>query len=92
MTAKLTPVSTPMRTATALDPDENGEVVDTAPDIQFTVCLCVRFQASHAPHIGLPFNKFFGISSTLLSLVFGTLLLFARSWRFFLCVFCGLWD
>jgi hypothetical protein len=56
------PVSTLMSMATMLDPDENGEVVDqreyrsmigsllyltaTQPDIQFTVCLCARFQAS----------------------------------------------
>jgi hypothetical protein len=61
-TAELKPVLTPMSTATALDPDENGEDVDqreyrsmigsllyltaTRPDIQFTVCLCARFQAS----------------------------------------------
>jgi hypothetical protein len=55
-------VSTLMSTATTLDPNENGEVVDqreyrsmigslpyltaTQTDIQFTVCLCARFQAS----------------------------------------------
>jgi hypothetical protein len=55
-------VSTSMSMATTLDPDENGEAVDqreyksmigsllyltvTLPDIQFTVCLCARFQAS----------------------------------------------
>jgi hypothetical protein len=60
--AELKPVSTPMSTATALDPDENGEALDqreyksmigsllyltaTRPDIQFTVCLCACFQAS----------------------------------------------
>jgi hypothetical protein len=60
--AELKPVLTPMSTATALDPNENGEDVDqreyrsmigsllyltaTRPDIQFTVCLCARFQAS----------------------------------------------
>jgi isopentenyldiphosphate isomerase len=58
----LKPVSTLMSTATLLDPDENGEAVDqreyssmidsllylmvTQMDIQFTVCLCARFQAS----------------------------------------------
>jgi hypothetical protein len=57
--AELKPVSTPMSTAAALDPDENGEAVDqreyksmigsllyltaTRPDIQFTVCLCAHF-------------------------------------------------
>jgi hypothetical protein len=62
--AELKPVSTPMSTATVLDPDKNGEVVDkreyrsmigsllyimaVRPDIQFTVCLCAHFQAS--PH------------------------------------------
>jgi hypothetical protein len=61
---ELKPMSTPMGTATSLDPDENGEVVDqreyrsmidsllylttTRPDIQFAMCLCARFQAS--PH------------------------------------------
>jgi hypothetical protein len=56
------PVSTPMSTTIALDPDEDGEAVDqreyrimidsllyltmTRPNIQFTVCLCARFQAS----------------------------------------------
>ena len=56
------PMSTPMSTTTALDADEDGEPVDqkeyrsmigsllyltaTKPDIQFSVCLCARFQAS----------------------------------------------
>jgi hypothetical protein len=60
--AELKPVSTSMSTTTALDTDENGEVVDqreymsiigsllyltmTRSDIQFVVCLCARFQAS----------------------------------------------
>jgi hypothetical protein len=60
--AELKPVSTPMSTTTVLDPDENGEAVDqreyrsmigsllylmaTRSNIQFTVCLCARFQAS----------------------------------------------
>jgi hypothetical protein len=55
-------VSTPMSMMTPLDLDEDGEAVDqreyksmigsllylmvTRPDIQFAVCLCVRFQAS----------------------------------------------
>jgi hypothetical protein len=59
---ELKPVSTLMSTAAALDPDENGKVIDqreymsmigsllyltmTRPDIQFDVCLCARFQAS----------------------------------------------
>jgi hypothetical protein len=60
--AELKTVSTPMSTATSLGPDEDGETVDqreyrsmidsllyltaTRLDIQFTVCLCSRFQAS----------------------------------------------
>jgi hypothetical protein len=59
---ELKPVSTPMSTATSLDSNENSEAVyqreyrstidsllyftATQPDIQFTVCLCARFQAS----------------------------------------------
>jgi hypothetical protein len=55
-------VSTPMSMATLLGPNEDGETIDqrqyrsmtgsllyltvTRPDIQFTVCLCARFQAS----------------------------------------------
>jgi hypothetical protein len=58
----LKPLSTPMSTTTALDVDEDGEPVDqkeyqsmidsllyltaTRPDIQFSVCLCTRFQVS----------------------------------------------
>jgi hypothetical protein len=60
--AELKPVSTPMSSTASLGPDEDGEVVDqreymsmigsflyltaTQPDIQFTVGLCTRFQAS----------------------------------------------
>jgi hypothetical protein len=56
------PLLTPMSTTMALDEDKEGEVVDqkeyrsmigsllylmtTRPDIQFTVCLCSRFQSS----------------------------------------------
>ncbi|WVZ89572.1 hypothetical protein U9M48_035955 [Paspalum notatum var. saurae] len=56
------PMITPMSTNTALDADEDGEVVGqnefrgmigsllyltaTKPDIQFAVCLCARYQAS----------------------------------------------
>ena len=58
----LSPMTTPMSTSTALDEDTEGVAVDqkeyrsmigsllyltaTRPDIQFTVCLCARFQAS----------------------------------------------
>jgi hypothetical protein len=60
--AELKPVSTPMSYAASLGPDEDGEAVDqrecrsmigsllhltaTRPDIQFTMGLCARFQAS----------------------------------------------
>jgi hypothetical protein len=56
---ELKPMSTPMSTAAALDPDENGGAIDqreyrsmigsllyltvTRPDMQFVVCLCARF-------------------------------------------------
>jgi hypothetical protein len=56
------PLSTPMSTTTTLDADKDGEPVDqkeyrsmidyllyltvTRSDIQFSVCLCARFQAS----------------------------------------------
>ncbi|WVZ64518.1 LOW QUALITY PROTEIN: hypothetical protein U9M48_014020 [Paspalum notatum var. saurae] len=56
------PMTTPMRTNTALDADEDGEAVDqkefrgmigsllyltaTRLDIQYAVCLCARYQAS----------------------------------------------
>ncbi|WVZ79983.1 hypothetical protein U9M48_027503 [Paspalum notatum var. saurae] len=56
------PMTTPMRTNTTLDADEDGEAVDqkefrgmigsllyltaTRPDIQFAVCLCAHYQAS----------------------------------------------
>jgi hypothetical protein len=55
-------MTTPMSTTTTLDADEEGEHVDqkeyrsiigsllylmaTRPDIQFSICLCARFQAS----------------------------------------------
>jgi hypothetical protein len=60
--AELKPMSMSMSTATSLSPDEDGESVDkreymsmigsllyltaTWPNIQFVVCLCMRFQAS----------------------------------------------
>ncbi|WVZ76031.1 hypothetical protein U9M48_024036 [Paspalum notatum var. saurae] len=56
------PMTTPMSTNTALDADEDGEMVDqkefrgmigsllyltaTRPDIQFAICLCAHYQAS----------------------------------------------
>jgi hypothetical protein len=65
--AELKLMSTLMSMTVALDPDENGEAVDQReymsmigsllylmtiqPDIQFTVWLCARFQASlHSSH------------------------------------------
>jgi hypothetical protein len=60
--AELKPLCTPMSSAASLDPDKDGEAVNqrgyrsmigsllylTAirPDIQFTVGMCARFQAS----------------------------------------------
>jgi hypothetical protein len=60
--AELKPMSTLMSMAAVLDPDENGEAIDQREyrsmigsllylmvarlDIQFTVCLCARSQAS----------------------------------------------
>jgi hypothetical protein len=60
--AELNPVSTPMSSTASLGPDEDGEAVEqreyrsmigsllyltvTRSDIQFTVGLCTRFQAS----------------------------------------------
>jgi hypothetical protein len=57
--SELKPVSTPMSTMSSLNPNENGKaanqreyrsiigsllyLMDTWPDIQFTVCLCARF-------------------------------------------------
>ena len=58
----LKPINAPMGTSTNLDADLEGKIVDvkqfrgmigsllyltsSRPDIQFCVCLCVRFQAS----------------------------------------------
>jgi hypothetical protein len=82
------PLSTPMSTTTALDADDDGEAVDqkeyrsmissllyltaTRPDIQFSMCLCARFQASPRTSHGRPSSGSSGIFDTLLSLVFGT--------------------
>ena len=62
------PIMTPMGSTTSLDLDEDGEPVDqkmyrsmigsllylaaSRPDIQFSICLCARFQASpRASHL-----------------------------------------
>ena len=58
----LKPINAPMGTSTTLDADPEGKLIDakqfrgmirsllyltsSRPDIQFFVCLCVRFQAS----------------------------------------------
>ena len=59
----LKPINAPMGTSTNLDADPEGKMVDakqfqgmirsllyltsSRPDIQFSVCLCARFQVSH---------------------------------------------
>jgi hypothetical protein len=66
----------PMSTTTALDVDEEGEHMDqkeyrrmigsllyltaTRPDIQFSVCLCARFQASPRTSHRQAVNHIFG--------------------------------
>jgi hypothetical protein len=74
--AELKPMSTLMSMATVLDLDENGEDVDqreyrskissllyltvTRSDIQFTVCLCVCFQASPSSSHQTTVQRIFG--------------------------------
>jgi hypothetical protein len=69
------PLSTPMSTTTVLDADEDRELVDqkeywsmidsllyltvTRPNIQFSVCLCARFQASPMTSHRLAINRIF---------------------------------
>jgi hypothetical protein len=69
------PLSTPMSTTTVLDADEDRELVDqkeywsmidsllyltvTRPNIQFSVCLCARFQASLMTSHRLAINRIF---------------------------------
>jgi hypothetical protein len=79
---ELKPVSTPKSTTMELDPDETGKGVDqreyrsmigsllyltsTRSDIQFDVCLCVRFQASpHTSHRQVVQRIFRYLKSTL---------------------------
>jgi hypothetical protein len=87
--AKLVP--TPMSTMTTLHPDEDGEAVDqreymsmidsllyltvTRPDIQFIVCLCVRFQASPRCSHQTPIQRIFRYLNTHSNLGFGIPLL-----------------
>jgi hypothetical protein len=82
------PLSTMMSTTTALDADEDEELVDqkeyrsmicsllyltaTRPDIQFSVCLALVFRHHRGLHIGRTSSGSSGIFNTLLSLVFGT--------------------
>jgi hypothetical protein len=82
------PLSTPMSTTTALDVDGGGEPVDqkeyrsmigsllyltaTRPNVQFSVCLCARFQASPRTSHRQAVKRIFRIFNTLLSSVIGT--------------------
>jgi hypothetical protein len=84
--AELKPMSTLMSTATALDPDKNGEAIDqreyksmtgsllyltvTQLDIQFTVHVL-----PHALHIGPQFSESLGILNTHSNLRFGIVVL-----------------
>jgi hypothetical protein len=84
--AKLKPVSTLMCMATLLDPNENGEVSNqreyrsmigsimcittTRLDIQFTMCLCARFESSPCSSHRIAIQRISGISSTHSSLGF----------------------
>jgi hypothetical protein len=79
--AELKPVSTLMSTATALDPDENGEAVDQREyrrmisSLLYLTVTWRAFKLSHALHIGQLFNEFSGISNTHSNLGFGIPLL-----------------
>jgi putative cell wall-binding protein len=84
--AEFKPMSTPMSTATTLDPDENSEAVDqreyrsmigsllyltaTQPDIQFDMCLCACFQASPRNSHRQVIQRSLGISNTHLNVGF----------------------
>jgi hypothetical protein len=93
-------MATPMSMTTALDADEEGEHVDqkdyrsmirsllylmaTRPEIQFSVCLCARFQASpRTSH-----RTYSGTCVTLPTLAFGTPRRLLRRVRFFRREFC----
>jgi hypothetical protein len=72
---ELKPVSTPMSSAASLSPDEDGKAMDqreyksminsllylttTRPDIQFTMGLCARFQASSLSLHRMVVQRFF---------------------------------
>jgi hypothetical protein len=89
-------MATPMSTTTTLDADEEGEQVDqkeyrsmigsllyltaTRPDIQFSVCLCARFQASPRTSHRQALSANSGTCITLLTSAFGTPRLLL--WRF----------
>jgi hypothetical protein len=82
-------MATLMSTTTALDVDEEGEHVDqkeyrsmigsllyltaTRPDIQFSVCLCARFQASPRTSHRQAVKRIFRYLVTLPTSAFGTL-------------------
>jgi hypothetical protein len=84
----LKPLSTPMSMTTVLDTDEDGEPMDhkeyrsmigsllyltaTRPDIQFSVCLCARFQASTRTSHRQAVKRISSIRNTLLTSVFDT--------------------
>jgi hypothetical protein len=89
--AELKLVSTPMSMTTALDPNENDEVVDQMEYRRMigsllylmatrrtfsSLCACVHaFKLPHALHIEQSFSGFLGISNTHLNLECGILLL-----------------
>jgi hypothetical protein len=99
----LTPMIT--TTTLDADEDEDGEPVDqkqyqsmigsllyltpTRPDIQFSLCLCARFQHCRRLHIGRPSSLSLDIFETLLSLVFGTRRPLPFLLLFFGCRLCG---
>jgi hypothetical protein len=90
-------MTTPMSTTTALDADEEGELVDqkeyrsmigsllyltaTRPDIQLSVCLCARFQASLRTASGEAAFQVLASHSRLRPLVL-RVLFFGASWFF----------
>jgi hypothetical protein len=60
-----------MKNGDAIDQREYGSMIGSLlyltmirPNIQFAVCLCARFQASHTLHIGKPLSGSLGISNT----------------------------
>jgi hypothetical protein len=82
------PLSTPMSTTTALDTDEDGGPVDqkeyrsmigsllyltaTRPDIQFSLCLCARFQTLQRTSHRQAIRRIFRYLRYTPELIFGT--------------------